>query len=659
MMIPYNTLSDSGLKKKLDFDFDLQLFGKGDGKSGGKLIGSLLFGFASVAFGFFGAAFGGSWLAGGRFLMGAALFSSVWTATHKSNSSLDTGSPSVMRFDKAQESMSSSSPIPIVYGERKIAGNQTFHETDAGSTTLHKHVVLCEGGIQGIKSVTAQGLLIPTGGQTSNTVLTIRNTKYPKATISYRNKHIVFDTGEGKRVETDLKSKDDLKEAEDATFWEYQVSVSAMIAAINQMNADGWECFPVANTNLYPGDLWMVGNEFGENCYQRFINFDSNTVAGGTKYEFHDCQRPENFEVVGGYPNLAWLDMTFFNTSNLSGNPNVEVIVQGRKVYDPRNGGTKYSTNPALCTLDFLTNKRYGLGKWIDMDSIDLDSFKVAANYCDQIIDFEDSFGNHVRGKRYELNMVIDQRQDALKWLQQILANFSGYLVYSQGKLKLMVERETPISHKFTDKDIKDITISQLELSETPNEYEISIIDPKNNWKAIKCKVSDYADQKQRGRIIRKTVDLDGTTSQYQALRLARFYRDYNLVCSLQLSFTTGMQGMHLEPGDVVTVTYRKAFENLPIRIAEIKETAEHTYEITGRQYNASLYGDILGGGVQWHTYHKGSGGSGLMPWEADPFIITGVQAYTNKDDEILIEHDPSIDPDFKEYRYYVEAVND
>ena len=43
----------------------------------------------------------------------------------------------------------------------------------------------------------------------------------------------------------------------------------------------------------------------------------------------------------------------------------------------------------------------------------------------------------------------------------------------------------------------------------------------------------------------------------------------------------------------------------------------------------------------------------------AIPDMITGVQAYTNSDNEILIEHDPSEDPDFKEYRYYVEEVTE
>ena len=43
----------------------------------------------------------------------------------------------------------------------------------------------------------------------------------------------------------------------------------------------------------------------------------------------------------------------------------------------------------------------------------------------------------------------------------------------------------------------------------------------------------------------------------------------------------------------------------------------------------------------------------------AIPPMITGVEAYTNIDNEILIEHDPSDYGFFKEYRYYVEEVEE
>ena len=618
------------------FKFDLQLFGGGNGKSGGKLVGSIIFGALSAGFGFFGG--GVSALA--RFAMGASLFSSVWTATHKQD--LD-GTLNVTRFDRAQETMSSTAQIPVVYGMRKITGNQTYHDTNADANTLHKHVVICEGGIDGIVSVCANDLLIPTGTQSTNTVFTLQNLKYKDATAKLGDKHLHLHAN-GVDHDIYLCNKDDTH----GSYWSYQVSISGLISYINRLS-EGWQAFPVSTTNKYPGDLYGFNTV---NCYNNPANFNAETVVGGTTYTFHDCEAPSTYETTGGYPNLAWLDMVFQVSEELNGNPSVDCIVRGKKVYDTRTKTTAYSTNPAMCLRDFMLSPRYGLGKWFTADDLDDDSWNEAADYCDEIITFHDSDGVEVKAKRYELNIVIDQQRSALEWLQNILANFCGYIVYSNGKLKLRIEMPTVTSYKFNDDNCSDLKIEPLKLSETPNRYEVSIVDPLNNWSSIKAISEDLADQKLNQKITTRSVSLEGVTSQNQALRLARFYRDYNLVCPLQVSFTTGMQGMHLEPGDVVTLSYHGVFTDMPIRISEIKETNKGTFEISGRQYNETIYGDDLGGGIQWHIYTGKS-----VDYNTVPAAITGVVAYTDIDNEILVEHDESADANFVEYRYYVEAV--
>ena len=639
------------------FKFDLQLFGGGGGgKDGGKIIGSLLFGAASVAFGFFGAGLGNT----ARFLMGASLFSSVWTATHPVDLDTNTGDTSnIQRFDRQQETMSSTGSLPVVYGQRKLTGNQTFHDTNADANTLHKHVVLCEGGIEGIDSVCANDLLIPTGSQTSATVFTIQNVKYTDATVYKSGKTMtLYANGQSRALY--LCNKDDGHNGE--TYWSWQTSVPGLISYINQLG-EGWQCFPVATTSMYPGDIsianhvetrttteyeetgwwvlpgggWTLADEATSkahgftryysgawhdangyilqvktttttvespsNCYRNPVNASASTVTGGTSFAFHDSTPPDNYATTGAYTDMAWLDMHFVVSNELNGNPSVSCVVRGKKVYDTRTKTTAYSTNPAMCLRDFMLSPRYGLGKWFASSDLDVYSWNEAADYCDEIITFHDSDGVTVQAKRYELNMVIDQQKSALEWLQQILANFAGFIVYSNGKLKLCIEKPTVTSYKFNDDNCSDLKIEPLHLDETPNRYEISLVDPLNNWSSIKAICEDYADQKLRQRIITKSVSLEGVTSQNQALRLARFYRDYNLTCPLQVSFSTGMQGMSLEPGDVVTLSYHGVFTDLPVRIASIKETNKGTFEISGRQYNATIYGDDLGGGVHWYNY--------------------------------------------------------
>lgn len=602
----------------MTFKFNLQRFGHHHGKSGGKIFATVLgaiLGCANPVM--FGLAHTAN-LAGA--LMGASLFGSIWSATHNQN---NTGSPDVSRFDRAQETMSADGQIPIVYGTRQITGNQTFHQTNADANTLHKHVVLCEGGIEGVVSVTANDMIIPTGSQSGNTVFTIMNNKYPNARVRKHGSDFDLWAGDNHH-HIHLCTKSEVEKSNN-TYWEYQVSVTSLISYINQLYSEGWQAFPCAATNNYPGDLWDAeGNVYVETPWSKlfenqdkyneknyveldathgFINFCADTIRGGTNYTFHDGDTPSNYDEVGGYPAMAWLDMNFIVSSELNGNPSVSAVVMGKKVYDIRTKKTEYSTNPAMCLRDFMLSERYGLGRWIKAEDLDDDSWAKAADYCDEEISFLDASGATVKAKRFELNMVIDQKNDAIEWLKEILANFQGYLTLTNGKFKLHIEQQTDVCYKFNDDNCFELSVAPLALTDTPNKYDVKIIDPRNNWSTVSCVVEDYADQKERQKIITKEVNLNGTTSQYQALRLARFYRDQNLSCPLNISFKTGMQGMHLEPGDVVTVSYHEVFTDLPIRITDIKQNDDGNYEISGRQYNDTIYGDALGGGVHWYNY--------------------------------------------------------
>lgn len=79
---------------------------------------------------------------------------------------------------------------------------------------------------------------------------------------------------------------------------------------------------------------------------------------------------------------LAYLYVQLKYDSNaFSGLPTITADVRGRTVYDPRDGGTRYSNNPALVIRDYLTNTLYGRG--IAATSIDDTSIVAAANACD------------------------------------------------------------------------------------------------------------------------------------------------------------------------------------------------------------------------------------------------------------------------------------
>ena len=61
--------------------------------------------------------------------------------------------------------------------------------------------------------------------------------------------------------------------------------------------------------------------------------------------------------------NFAYLfvEMVFDSEAFGGGIPPFSFKVKGKKVFDPRDSATAFSSNPALCIRDFLTDTTYGL----------------------------------------------------------------------------------------------------------------------------------------------------------------------------------------------------------------------------------------------------------------------------------------------------------
>ena len=80
--------------------------------------------------------------------------------------------------------------------------------------------------------------------------------------------------------------------------------------------------------------------------------------------------------------NCAYLYVKLkYDRNAFSGLPTITADVRGRTLFDPRDGQTRYSNNPALVLRDYLSNTLYGRG--IASSAIDDTSIAAAANACD------------------------------------------------------------------------------------------------------------------------------------------------------------------------------------------------------------------------------------------------------------------------------------
>lgn len=83
-----------------------------------------------------------------------------------------------------------------------------------------------------------------------------------------------------------------------------------------------------------------------------------------------------------------YLKLTWDADVWLNGIPNVKAVVKGRKVYDPRDGATRWTNNAALCQRDYLRSSIFGIGATVA--EVDDTLAAVAANICDEYVTTDD-----------------------------------------------------------------------------------------------------------------------------------------------------------------------------------------------------------------------------------------------------------------------------
>lgn len=114
-----------------------------------------------------------------------------------------------------------------------------------------------------------------------------------------------------------------------------------------------------------------------------------------------------------------------------NGIPTITALVSGKKVFDPRNSGTAFSANAALCIRDYLTDTRYGVGA--SSGEINDTSFTTAANLCDENV----TLAAGGTEKRYEFHGTIESSEQAKRTIEQILTSCGGVLFYTNGQFNL------------------------------------------------------------------------------------------------------------------------------------------------------------------------------------------------------------------------------
>jgi hypothetical protein len=211
----------------------------------------------------------------------------------------------------------------------------------------------------------------------------------------------------------------------------------------------------------------------------------------------------------------------------------------------------KWTDNPAWIYYDILTNKRYGLGNYIQSEWIDKWTLYEIAQYCDELV--EDGKGG--MEPRFTCNIVIQERQDAYNLLLNLASVFRGMLYWANGRLFANTTNNTAPVYTFTNANVIN---GRFNYSDTAKNTRSTVIkvrwnDPESLYRENLEYIEDTQGIAKYG-YITKDITAFACTSKGQAYRIANWAIQTEQASTETITFQAGMEGSYLRPGDSFTV---------------------------------------------------------------------------------------------------------
>jgi predicted phage tail protein len=226
------------------------------------------------------------------------------------------------------------------------------------------------------------------------------------------------------------------------------------------------------------------------------------------------------------------------------------------KTYDGEWDGTfkdekEWTDNPAWCYYDLITNKRYGLGKYISEDEVDKWGLYQIAKYCDTLV----SNGKGGLEPRFTCNLYLTAREDAFKVLNDMASIFHAITYYAFGSVYTVQDRPKDPIVQFTNANVENGEFVYSSSSKRAR-HTVAIIrynDPDNFYKSAIEYVEDIESVRRYG-VREIELVAFGCTSKGQARRLGAWALLSELLETETVSFTTGLEGAYLRPGDIFKI---------------------------------------------------------------------------------------------------------
>lgn len=265
------------------------------------------------------------------------------------------------------------------------------------------------------------------------------------------------------------------------------------------------------------------------------------------------------------YPNLA-LGGLRFDAKQFQDTPKFAGLMRGRIVqvptnYDPQsrtytgdwNGTFKlaYTNNPVWIWRDLLLHRRYGLGRRITADMVDHWTLYEIGRYCDVMV----PDGKGGIQPRMTTNVYIQDSIEGYALLSDLASVFRGSSCWNGSQVTMVADIPgNEDGYVFTRSNIiGEFEYVAAAFPDRHTRAKVAWDNPENEFKTQPAPVTN---DELIGALGHRMLDISrfGCTVEGEAIRHGIWALKSEQYEEWSVSFTTGMEGRNVEPGQIICV---------------------------------------------------------------------------------------------------------
>jgi predicted phage tail protein len=271
------------------------------------------------------------------------------------------------------------------------------------------------------------------------------------------------------------------------------------------------------------------------------------------------------------YPNSA-LSFLRFDSRQFQNIPTRKYLIRGIKVRLPSNatvntathlgrvtyagvwdgtfGAATWCADPAWCLWDLLTSTRYGPS--IPEASLDRYDFFAISQYCNELV--SNGFGG--QEPRFQVNLLINSREEVYNVIQQFVSIFRGIAYYGAGSMVIMADKPSDPQYLLGPANVIDGNFSYSGSSQKSRHTTATVAyQTYDGLGEVEFEYVEDADAITKFGVINKDIKAFGCYSRGQAHRLGKWalLMEQNLTETVTFAVSID-SGIVLRPGVVISI---------------------------------------------------------------------------------------------------------